>query len=432
MMVPWIMTPLFKKLLGMNWILLGVLAVLLAGGAMIIYQATHFRVDDPAIAMIWRKHIQWGLLGLVVFFAAALIDYQWIRWGAIPAYLAGVAGLLAVQVAGVTKGGVLVNGKVTGGNRSWLDLPGGFSVQPSQLAIAAGIVVLAFVLGELHRLHKWFRYHFVRLAVAGVVTAVPLAFVLAEGDLGSAMVWLPVFGAMVLAGSIPFRYLIAMGLAGAVALPWLFFFGLKDYQRDRILVPLRMIQNKPVDYQKEGYASINNVRAIGSAGWEGKGVDGSRMPVDPTTGQRRKTIHQLGYIPKDTAHNDYIFTVFAEQQGFRGSLLLIGLYALLVFQCLFIAFCARDQTGRLLVVGVAALLFAHIFENIGMQIQLMPITGIPLPFVSYGGTFLITVMLLLGLVQSVWVHRHRALEEERERNRRPRRPLAPPAAPQPI
>ena len=228
MMAAWIMTPLFKKLLGMNWILLGVLAVLLAGGAMIIYQATHFRVDDPAIAMIWRKHIQWGLLGLVVFFAAALIDYQWIRWGAIPAYLAGVAGLLAVQVAGVTKGGVLVNGKVTGGNRSWLDLPGGFSVQPSQLAIAAGIVVLAFVLGELHRLHKWFRYHFVRLAVAGVVTAVPLAFVLAEGDLGSAMVWLPVFGAMVLAGSIPFRYLIAMWLAAAVALPWLFFFGLKD------------------------------------------------------------------------------------------------------------------------------------------------------------------------------------------------------------
>ena len=428
------MTPLFKKLLGLNWILLAVMGVLLVAGALIIYHATHFRSDDAAIAGIWRKHIKWGLLGLGVFFAAALIDYQWIRWGAIPAYLAGVAGLVAVQMFGATKGGVMVAGKLSGGNRSWIDLPGGFSVQPSQFAIAAGIIALAFVLGELHRLHKWFRYHFVRLSVAGVVTMVPLAFVLKEGDLGSALVWIPVFGAMLLAGSIPFRYLIAMGLVGAVALPWLFFFGLKDYQRDRILVPLKMIQNKPVDYQKEGYASINNVRAIGSAGWEGKGADGSRMPVDPATGQRRKTIHQLGYIPKDTAHNDYVFTVFAEQQGFRGSLVLIGLYALLVFQCLFIAFCARDQTGRLMVVGVAALLFAHIFENIGMQVQLMPITGIPLPFVSYGGTFLITVMLLLGLVQSVWVHRHEALEEERDRekNRRPRRPLAPATVPPPV
>lgn len=428
------MTPLFKKLLGLNWILLAVMAVLLVGGALIIYHATHFRSDDASIAVIWRKHIKWGLVGLTVFFAAALIDYQWIRWGAIPAYLAGLGGLAAVQVMGVVKGGVVVAGKVTGGNKSWIDLPGLGSVQPSQFAIAAGIIALAFVLGELHRLHPWFRYHFVRLSVAGLVTAVPLALVLKEGDLGSALVWVPVFGAMLLAGSIPFRYLIAMGLIGALALPWLFFFGLKDYQRDRILVPLKMIQNKPVNYQAEGYASINNVRAIGSAGWEGKGADGSRMPIDPATGQRRKTIHQLGYIPKDTAHNDYIFTVFAEQQGFRGSLLLIGVYALLVFQCIFIAFCSRDQTGRLLVVGVAALLFAHIFENIGMQVQLMPITGIPLPFVSYGGTFLVTVMFLLGLVQSVWVHRHEALEEERERekNRRPRRPLAPPSAAQPI
>lgn len=428
------MTPLFKKLLGLNWILLAVMGVLLVGGALIIYHATHFRSDDPVIALIWRRHIQWGVIGLAVFLAAALIDYQWIRWGAIPAYLAGLGGLVAVQTMGVVKGGTMVNGKMSGGNKSWIDLAGGVSVQPSQFAIAAGIIALAFTLGELHRLHPWFRYHFMRLVVAGAITAVPLAMVLKEGDMGSALVWVPVFGAMLLAGSIPFRYLIAMGLAGLLVLPWLFFFGLKDYQRSRILVPIKLIQNKPVNYQDEGYASINNVRAIGSAGWEGKGAGGSRMPTDPATGQRRKTLHQLGLVPKETAHNDYIFTVFAEQQGFRGSLLLIGLYALLLFQCLFIAFCARDQTGRLLVVGVAGLLFAHIFENIGMQVHLMPITGIPLPFVSYGGTFLVTVMFLLGMVQSVWVHRHQVLEEERERekNRRPRRSLAPPSTPQPI
>lgn len=426
------MTPLFKKLLGLNWLLFSTMMLLLVAGVLIIYNATYFRVDDPSIQVAWRKHIQWGMVGLAVFFTASLIDYKWIRWGGIPAFLAGVGGLLAVQLFGTVKGGVEVNGKMQGGSKSWIDLPGLGSVQPSQFAIATGIIMLAFILGELHRLHPWLRQHFVRLVIAGLITAVPLVFVLKEGDLGSAMVWLPVFGAMLLAGSIPFRYLIAMGLAAAVVMPWMFFFGLKKYQQDRITVPLRMLQNKPVDYQKEGYASINIVRAIGSAGWEGKGSGGSRMAVDPITGQRKKTMHQLGYIPLNTAHNDYIFPVFAEQQGFRGVLLLIGLFALLIFQSVFIAFCARDQVGRLLVIGVAALLFAHVFENIGMQVQLMPITGIPLPFISSGGTFLVTIMFLLGLVQSTWVHRHVALEEEKEREqKRKRRPLAPPTAPSP-
>ncbi len=425
------MTPLFRKFLGLNWLLFGVMVLLLVGGIFIIYSATHWRADDPAIQAAWRNQLKYGVVGLGVFLVASLIDYKWIRWGAIPAFVVGVAGLVAVQVMGTVKGGVEVDGKMQGGSKSWIDF-GGFSVQPSQFAIAAGIIMLAFTLGELHRLHPWFRYHFVRLLTAGVITALPLVFVLKEGDLGSALVWVPVFGAMLLTGSIPFRYIIAGGLAALLAVPWVFFFGLKPYQRDRIEVPLKLLQDKPVDYRNEGYASLNIVRAIGSSGWEGKGFGGSRMPVDPVTGQRKKTMHQLHFIPKKTAHNDYIFPVFAEEQGFRGSLLLIGVFALLIFQCLYIAFCARDQVGRLLVVGVAALLFTHTYENIGMQVQLMPITGIQLPFISAGGTFLVSVMALLGLVQSVWVHRNTPLEEEKEKEKtRPRRPLAPPVAPVP-
>ena len=102
------MTPLFKKLLGLNWILLAVMGFLLLGGALIIYYATHFRVDDPVIEGIWRRHIQWGVIGLCAFFVASLIDYQWIRWGAVPAFLAGVGGLVAVQMVGVVKGAVIV------------------------------------------------------------------------------------------------------------------------------------------------------------------------------------------------------------------------------------------------------------------------------------------------------------------------------------
>ena len=107
-----------------------------------------------------------------------------------------------------------------------------------------------------------------------------------------------------------------------------------------------------------------------------------------------------------TAHNDYIFAVIAEEQGFRGSLLLITGFSLLLIQCLFIAIYSRDFSGQIIAAGVVALLFAHIFENIGMCVSLMPITGIPLPLISYSGTFVLICMFLLGLVQSIWVHRH--------------------------
>ncbi|MGI8603004.1 MAG: FtsW/RodA/SpoVE family cell cycle protein [Verrucomicrobiales bacterium] len=375
---------------------------LIGAGIFAIYSATHFRTDDLEIQGMWRRQIQWGVAGLLVFFVAALIDYRWIRWGAIPAFLAGVAGLVLVQSIGIE----------VHSNKSWIRIPGVGTVQPSQFAIAAGIIVLSFVFGELHKLHHVFRYHFIRLFIAGIVVVVPLAFVLKEGDLGSAMVWLPVFGAMVLAGSIPFRYLIAGLLCGLIVAPLAFFFVLKPYQQKRVSVSIRLLRGEKVEYQKEGYAPINVVNAIGSAGWEGKGFGGKRMPLDAATGKPKKTVHQLGLIPKDTAHNDYIFAVFAEEQGFRGALLLICGFGLLVFQCVFIAFCARDQMGRLIVVGVAALVFAHVFQNIGMQVHLMPITGIPLPFVSYGGTFLVTLMFLMGLVQSVWTHRNVALQDE--------------------
>ncbi len=404
------MTPLFRKFLGLNWLLFAAMLLLAAAGVCIIYSAVHFRTDDPTIMLYWRKQIMWGCVGLVAFFAASLVDYRWLRWGALPAYMAGVAGLAAVQVMGTE----------IDGNKSWIRLPGLGTVQPSQFAIAAGILMLAFTLGELHRLLPFFRHHFVRLGIAGLVTAVPLAFVLKEGDLGSAMVWGPVFLSMVFVGSIPLRYLIVIALVALMVAPWGYVFALKPHQRSRIDVPWKMLTGKPVDYQKEGYANINIVRAIGSGGFEGKGFDGSRMPVDPMTGKRKKTMHQVGWVPKRTAHNDYIFAVLAEQAGFRGVLFLIGGLALLVFQTVYIAFCSRDNVGRILVVGVAALLFAHTFENIGMQVQLTPITGIPLPFISYGGTFLVTVMFLMGMVQSVWVHRNVVIEEPSDKDKSPR------------
>jgi rod shape determining protein RodA len=397
-------TPLFRKFLGMNWLLLLTMLALVVGGVYVIYTATHFRTDQPEIMVMWRKQIQWAALGLLGYIIVALVDYRWLKWGAFPAFVIGVAGLVAVQVFG----------EEINHNKSWIRLPGLGTVQPSQFAIASGIIMLSFALGELHRIKALapiFKHHFLRLIFAAGCTAIPLAFVLKEGDMGSALVWVPVFGAMLLAGNIPFRYLIVIALAGLMVLPPAYYFGLKRYQRERIEVQIKMLKGEKVDYQKEGYASMNVVRAIGSAGLEGKGVDGERLTIDPKTGEQKKTMHHMGLIPRHTAHNDYIFAVFAEQFGFKGCLLLIGVFSLLIFQTIYVAFCARDQVGRLLVIGVAALLFAHTFQSIGMQVQLMPITGIPLPFISYGGTFVMTTMILLGLVQSVWVHRNVAVEE---------------------
>ena len=176
-------------------------------------------------------------------------------------------------------------------------------------------------------------------------------------------------------------------------LPFAFFFGLKDYQKKRITTQIEMLQGKKVNIRAEAYSAYNNLRAIGSGGWGGKGF------------KNPDTVNNKGFISPDTAINDFIFPVLAEEHGFRGSLLMLGGFMLLLLQCVYVAFYSRDLMGRLLVVGVVGLLFAHIYQNVGMNLLIMPITGIPLPLISYGGTFTIVILFLLGLVQSVWVHR---------------------------
>ena len=157
-----------------------------------------------------------------------------------------------------------------------------------------------------------------------------------------------------------------------------------------------MLQGREVDLSGNAWAPHNIAVAIGHAGWNGTGF---------LSGEEQGSLHARKLIPFNTAHNDFIFPVIAEEQGFRGGLLLITLFTVLLVTCLFVASYARDPMGRMLVGGVVGLFFAHIFENIGMCVQLMPITGIPLPLISYSGTFVVMCMFLLGLVQSVWVHR---------------------------
>ena len=283
-------------------------------------------------------------------------------------------------------------GATINGTQGWLDL-GFILIQPSQLAIASGVIALSLALSTLHRFHPALRNPFIRLLVTGLMVAIPFAFVLKQGDFGSAIVWMPVFGAMVLIGNIPFRYLAVIILTATMLMPFAFFFGLKDYQKKRITVQIDMLQGKKVDIQNEGYSAHNNLLAIGSGGLAGKGF------------KNPDTINNKSFISPDTAINDFIFAVLAEEHGFRGSMLMLGGFLLLLLQCIYVAFYSRDMMGRLLVAGVVGLIFAHLFQNVGMNLLIMPITGIPLPFISYGGTFMVVTLFLMGLVQSVWIHR---------------------------
>lgn len=391
------MTPLFRKFLGMHWILFAIMALLLTAGVYSIYAAVHFRDGEHAdLMMKWREQINWILLGSVVYFGAALIDYKWVKWGAVIMYVVSI-----VLVAAVFKFGVEVNKQMIG-----LRLPGIGVFQPAQLAIASTILLMAVVLGEAHKLFPWMRHYMVRFIVSGLIFGIPFLLMLKQGDLGSAMVIVPVAVVMLIVGNIPFRCLIAAALVGLIVIPPVYFFGLKDHQRKRIDVTLDLLQGKEVNIKEEGWALTNILIAVGSSGWQGKGLDTSEMP------DNMKNLLQLGLLPQLTSHNDFIFAVVCETFGFRGAAALLGLFLFLLVMCLTVAFFARDALGRLIVSGIIALLFAHIFEHIGMNIGLLPITGLPLPFISYGGTFLVMNLFLMGLLQSVWVHRNRMLEEE--------------------
>lgn len=376
------MTPFLRKFLGLNWPLVLIMFGLLIYGVYGIESAArHLSVGGEDIA---NRQRNWIFVGAAVYFVTALIDYRWIKYLAIPMYLVGL-GLMGAALA-------------VGNEVHQLNL-GGLNFQPAQFMIVAGFIMLASMLQELPKWHPLLGLPIVKVAVIGIFSVVPFAMVAMMGDMGSALVWLPVVGVIMLVGGVPFRYLTFMVLIGLAAVPPLFFIVLpKQSERGtaRIELYLDMLNNREVDISGDAYAPHYVSMAVGKAGWKGTGWN---------AGEDKGSLHAKRYIPWKTAHNDFIFAVLGEEQGFRGSLLLVTAFGVMLILCLFIGFYSRDLSGQVLVASVVALFFAHIFENIGMCILLTPITGIPLPLISYSGTFVVMCMFMLGLVQSVWVHR---------------------------
>jgi rod shape determining protein RodA len=288
-------------------------------------------------------------------------------------YVAGLVFLILTKFIGT---------KVYGA-RSWLHL-GPVNFQPSQLAVIAGIMVLALFLSQFREMHPM-----LRLLLCGAIAGAPCLLILMQPDLGMVIIWGPVMLALLFVAGIPVRYLVCIVLLVAAAMPLAYNLGLKGYQKERITAFI----NPEIDPQGSAWAINQSLIAIGSGGWAGKGFKAPNTQIE------------LGFLPATAVHNDYIFSAIGEQWGFVGGAFLLGAFALLLVTCLFVAFCAGDQFGLLLVIGITALIFTHIFQNVGMTIALLPITGVPLPLISYSGSFVLMIMFGLGVVNSVWIHR---------------------------
>jgi rod shape determining protein RodA len=364
----------------LDWVMLIAVAVLLALSCLFIYSAD-CRNADHALGGLAGRQMVWVLIGFGCYGAAAALDYRKLsslHWWI---YLAALISLVLVLFIGMS---------VYGAHR-WFSF-GSMTVQPSEFAKLAVIFTLAAYLGNPSTDVERFRTFILAFLLAGI----PFLLIAIEPDLGSAMVLLPIVLLLLFCAGVPLRpllFLVGVGaLAVLVLVAWVLFFPdscpLEDYQKSRILVYLNVNQ----DPLGTGWNKLQSQIAVGSGGWFGKGY-------------LKGTQNILGFLPRTVAPTDFIYSVVAEETGFAGSSLLLVLYTTVVVRCMRAAVLARDVFGRLLAAGIGILIFSHVFVNIAMTIGLMPITGVPLPLMSYGGTFMVSTMTALGLVQSICLRR---------------------------
>jgi rod shape determining protein RodA len=383
-----------------DWITPSCIALLSLFGVFFIYSA-QLATDQHQ----WAQQLVWLGLGACVYVVTSLMDYRlWMKYAHF-VYLAALAMLLLVLIPGIgTTHGM--------GARRWLDIPGLSAFQPSEFAKVAVMFATASILtgSKLGTVSDSLQT-LVKLALA---VGIPMLLIVAEPDLGSALVIAPMVFAMLYVSNLSMRFFAgALGvfalLVGMVAIDvWRYsnfmednhldyiknrgayekhsWLPLKDYQRSRVLA---FALPDKVDPMGIGWNSRQSLISVGSGGLVGKGW---------TEGTQAK----LGYLPRAVAHNDFIFSVIAEEKGFLGSIAVIGLFGVVLWNGLRIAGLARDRFGALLALGVTVLMTVHVFVNIAMTIGLVPVKGIPLPFISYGGTFVLSCCLLQGLVQSVY------------------------------
>ena len=384
-----------------DWVMLGALAGLMIIGTLFVYSATMASETAalvPFYNQAWFRQIVWYVLGVGGMTALCLVDYRILARWSLVAYVITILFLIAVPIIGVDRFGA----------RRWIDL-GFFQFQPSEFAKLSFILAMGNYLSrpmdELRSVRVFWQ-------ALGMV-ALPFLLIMKEPDLGSALILLPVGLTMLYVAGVPPRYIntliggagvvVALILIDVLFAPPKWQIKLEDYQKRRLLVYFGLDgvprdatpqQRAEARRQQRNY-SYNVDQAlisVGSGGFAGKGW-------------RQGTQNALGYLPRAVAHNDFIFSVIAEEKGFMGSATVVVLYSVVLFTGIRIAGQARDRLGKLLAVGVVAMLFSHVFINIGMNIRLMPVTGVPLPLLSYGGSSVLCSLIAAGILQNVYIHR---------------------------
>ena len=349
--------------------LLGIVLALAAFGAMLIYSATAHSTGFGTL----RTQIMWIVISSIGFIFMATFDYQKLKTYAGVIYVVCVVLLILVFVIG----------RVVLGAQRWIPL-GPFNLQPSELSKLGLVIVLAALLS---RKKEGVATNY-DMTMALIYTAILLLLVFIQPDLGTALVFAAIAVGLLFAAGINLAYLAGLFAAGIIAIPVAIKLHiLKDYQVKRLLVFI----DPTHDPSGAGYNLVQSKIAVGSGEITGRGLFlGSQT--------------RLNFIPH--SHTDFIFSVLGEQLGFVGALFLLSLFAFLLWRIAVIARNSRDMFGTLLCVGVLVMIIFQVFVNMGMTIGIMPVTGIPLPLISYGGSSFLTTMLGLGLVMNVYMRRY--------------------------
>lgn len=356
-----------RKLLNIDKILLICVIISALYGILAIFSATRsFGTNSNVIIQSVSFALGIGVLVVMTFFDYEQYELFIKQIGAVCIFL-----LLLVLVIG--KSG-------NWGAQSWIRL-GPIGIQPAEIAKIGFVITFSYHLTRIN--DKLNNPLTLLLLIAHLL--VPVALIMLQPDAGSAMVFIFMFIVMVFVAGLSFKYIIPALAAGIISLPLIYMFLLTDYQKHRIDVFL----NPELDKLGSGYNVIQSKIAVGSGGFFGKGF-------------LQGTQNQLEFLP--TKHTDFIFSVISEELGFVGAALVIILLFTIIFRCIKTAKIATTPFGKYIATGVSAMFIFHTVENIGMCIGLMPVTGIPLPFFSYGGTSLITNCIAAGLVMSVYYH----------------------------
>lgn len=369
----------------LDWVLiLTVLAVeafglVMIGSATQVFGSLEYGYFYVQRQMIWIL-LGWGLIAFIL-----TVDYNYLTRFATPLYIFMVLALLAIFIPGV--------GIEKLGAKRWIGIRDVFELQPSEFAKITLIITLSY---HLSRIEKFDR--FTDLIPVFLHAGVPMLLIMRQPDLGTSLVFLAIVFAMLFMAGAPLKWLLSVyggGLAAVIGWIWAhtkygIWLPLKEYQLNRLLVFI----NPELDRLGSGYHIIQSKIAVGSGGLFGKGIG-------------LGTQNTLEFLPEQ--HTDFIFAVIGEELGFIGALLVLCGLLFLLYRAVRIVAQAKDPFGLYLATGVVAMLFFHIFTNVGMTISLMPVTGIPLPFISYGGSSLLTNSVGVGILLNVYMRRKKIL-----------------------